>query len=67
MRKALEKQIKTIEKQGRKQIEAIEEHGKQLIKSNTFAEKEQKNIPLDSLKEIFWACCEKNWKKWRNT
>ena len=39
--KALEKQIKTIEKQGRKQIEAIEEHGKQ-------------NIPLDNLKEIFY-------------
>ena len=54
MRKALEKQIKTIEKQGRKQIEEIEEDVKQLIKSITFAEKEQKNIPLDNLKEIFY-------------
>ena len=54
MKKDLEKQIKTIKKQGRKQTEAIEEHGKQLIKSNTFAKKEQKNIPPDNLKEIFY-------------
>ena len=54
LRKALEKQIKTIEKQGRKQIEEIEEDVKQLITSITFAEKEQKNIPLDNLKEIFY-------------
>ena len=35
LRKACEKQIKTIEVQGRKQIEAIEEHGKQLVKSSS--------------------------------
>ena len=32
--KALEKQIKTIEKQGEKQIGVLEEHGKQLLKSS---------------------------------
>ena len=44
--KSLEKQIKTIEDQGKKQIKAIEEHGKQQFKSNAFTEKE-KNIPPD--------------------
>ena len=32
--KALEKQIKTIEDQGKKQIKAIENYGKQLVESN---------------------------------
>ena len=32
--KALEKQSKTIEDQGKKQIKVIEDHGKQLVESN---------------------------------
>ena len=32
--KALEKQTKTIEDQGKKQINAIEDRGKQMVKSN---------------------------------
>ena len=52
--KAFEKQIKTIKDQGGKQIKALEEHGKQLDKSNAFAEKEEKSIPLDKQKEIFY-------------
>ena len=54
LEKALEKETKTIEDQGKKQIKAIEEHGKQLVKSNAFAEKgtvsfdkNEKIIPLD--------------------
>ena len=34
LRKAFEKQTKTIEEQSKKQIKALEEHGKQLIKSS---------------------------------
>ena len=34
LRKALEKQIKTIEDQGKKQRKAIEDHRKQLVESN---------------------------------
>ena len=34
--------------------EALEEHGKELVKSNAFAEKELKSIPLDKQKEIFY-------------
>ena len=34
LRKALEKQIKTIEDQNKKQIKAIENHSKQLVESN---------------------------------
>ena len=50
--KALEKQTKTTEDQGKKQIKAIEEHGKQLVKSNAFSEK--KSIPLENQREIFY-------------
>ena len=52
--KTFEKQIKTIGDQGEKQIKALEEHGKQLVKSNTFAEKEEKSIPLDKQTVIFY-------------
>ena len=45
--KALERRTKPIEDQGRKQVEAFEEHGKQLVKSNMFAEKEEKSIPFN--------------------
>ena len=45
--KAFEKQIKISVSQGEKQIKAFEEHGKQRVKSNAFAEKEEKGIPLD--------------------
>ena len=51
---AFEKQIKTIQDQEEKQIKALEGHGKQLVKSNAFAEKEKKSIPLDKQKEIFY-------------
>ena len=34
LRKAFEKQMKTIEDQEEKQIKALEEHGKQLVKCN---------------------------------
>ena len=46
-----EKQIEAIEDQGEKQIEAIEEHGKQLVKLNTFAEKD--SLPLDKEKDAW--------------
>ena len=49
-----EKQIKAIGDQGEKQIKTLEEHGKQLVKSNTFAEKEEKSIPLDKQTVIFY-------------
>ena len=47
LRKALEKQAKTIEGQGKEK-----EHGIQLGKSNAFSEKEE-SIPLDKQKKIF--------------
>ena len=52
LRKALEKQTKTIEGQGKEEIKAIEEHGIQLVKSSAFSEKEE-SIPLDKQKKIF--------------
>ena len=45
--KALEKQIKTIESQGKKQIKATEDHGKQLVESNENVKKDF-NIDKDS-------------------
>ena len=41
--KALEKQTKTIDDQGRKQIKPIEEDGKQLVESNALVEKNDCN------------------------
>ena len=52
--KAFKKQIKTTEYQGEKQRKRLEKHGKQLFKSNAFSWKEEKNIPLDKQKEIFY-------------
>ena len=46
--KALEKQIKTIEDQGKKQIKAIEDHGKQLVESKEIFKKDF-NIDRDSV------------------
>ena len=45
--KAIEKQMKIIEGQREKQLKEPEEHGKQLVKSITFAEKEEKSVPFD--------------------
>ena len=39
LRKAFEKQTKTIEDQGKKQIKAIEDQGKQLVESNELIKK----------------------------
>ena len=49
LRKALEKQTKTIQNQEEKQIKVIENHRKQLVISNTLAEIE--NIPFDKEEE----------------
>ena len=38
--KALEKQTKSIEDQGKEQIKAIEDHGKQFVQSNVFIKKD---------------------------
>ena len=46
--KALERQIRTIEDQGRKKIKAVEDHWKQLVESNEIAKKEV-NIDRDSV------------------
>ena len=55
LRKALEKQIKTIKDQGKKQTKGIEDHGKQLVESNTLIKKDfnidRDNIPIK--KKIF--------------
>ena len=47
--KEFEKQIKTIEDQGKKQIKALEKHGKQLVKSSG----EKESLTLFKQKEIF--------------
>ena len=47
LQKALERQTKTIEDQGKKQIKAVEEHGKQLVESNELIKKDF-NIDKDS-------------------
>ena len=52
--KAIEKQAKTIKKQGRKQIEPIKKHVKQSVKYNAFSEKEKQSTPLDKQKEILY-------------
>ena len=45
--KAFEKQIQTVEDQGKKQINALEGHLKQLVKSKVFAVKEKKSMLFD--------------------
>ena len=52
--KAIEKQAKTIKKQGRKKIEPIKKHVKQSVKYNAFSEKEKQSTPLDKQKEILY-------------
>ena len=47
LRKALEKQTKTIEDQRKKQTKAIEDHGKQLVESDTLIKKDF-NIDRDA-------------------
>ena len=53
--KALEKQTKIIEDQGKKQTKAIEDHGKQLFKSNELMKKNfninRDSIPLEEQKK----------------
>ena len=49
--KTFEKQITTIENQGKKQIKAIEGHGKQLVRLNAFSEKD--TLSLSKQKERF--------------
>ena len=55
--KALEKQTKAIEDQGKKQIKAIEDHGKQLVESNELIKKDfnvdRGCIPLEQQTKIF--------------
>ena len=58
LRKAFEKQTKTIEDQGNKQVESIKEHGKQLAESNALINKYDYDAKKDSTliikqKEIF--------------
>ena len=52
--KTLEKQIKTIEDQGKKQIKAIQRHGKQLVESNKIVKKyfniDRDRVPLEEQK-----------------
>ena len=48
LRKALEKQTKTIEVQGKKKINALKDHGKQLVESNELIRKDF-NIDSDSI------------------
>ena len=54
--KALEKQTKTIEDQGKKQIKTIEVHGKQLIECNELIKKDfnidKHSIPREEQKNI---------------
>ena len=51
LRKALEKQIKTIKDQGKKQTKGIEDHRKQLVESNALIKKnfniDRDNIPIE--------------------
>ena len=54
--KALEKQTKTIEDQGKRQIKAIEDHGKQLVQCNELVRKDftidRDSIPLEVQKNV---------------
>ena len=53
--KALEKQTKTIEDQGKKQIKAVEDHEKQLVESNKVIKRDfnidRDSIPLEEQKK----------------
>ena len=55
--KALEKQTKMIEDQGKKQIKAVEVHLKQLVESNKVIKKNfninRDSTPLEEQKKIF--------------
>ena len=56
LRKALEKQIKTIKDQGKKQTKGIEDHRKQSVESNTLIKKDfnidRDNIPIEKKKYL---------------
>ena len=63
--KALEKQTKTIEDQGKKQIKAIENHLEQLVESNELIQndfsirivhhmKNKENIKWNYWRKVFW-------------
>ena len=62
MRKAFEKQIKTIENQGGKQIKAIQDHGQ--VKTITKYDYDSEDTPLISKqKEIFNKLVDERRKK----
>ena len=60
LEKSLEKQIKSIEDQGKMQIPAIEDHGKQSAESNEPIKKDfdvnRNSIPLEEQKNIQQTC-----------
>ena len=62
--KALERQIRTIEDQGRKKIKAVEDHWKQLVESNEIAKKEvnidRDSVPLEEQKKNLINFLKKN-------
>ena len=57
--KAFEKQIKTIEEQGRKQIKPLEEHGEQLLKSKN----KKESLTHLKQKNFFKELGNERWKK----
>ena len=71
--KAIEKQTKSIEDQGKKQVKAIEDHGKQMIESNELIIKDfninRVSIPDEEQKKYLMNLLEKGllnfiiWKK----
>ena len=50
--KAFEKQVKTIEDQGKKQIKALEEHKKQIVKYNNEKESSTHSKKKKLLKNV---------------
>ena len=70
LRKALEKQIRTIEDQVKKQIKALEEHRKQLFESNELIKKgfniNRDRIPLEKEKKIFNEIVEEKFYEFQN-
>ena len=62
--KALERQIRTIEDQGRKKIKAVEDHWKQLVESNEIAKKgvsiDRDSVPLEQQKKNLINFLKKN-------
>ena len=60
--KALEKQTKSIEDQGKEQVKAIEDHGKQFVQSNVLI---KKDFNIARASKLWFICTKLKKKVWK--